>query len=108
MALLLLALRLTSWLGSLYFKAAENWAIYKAFFLASVMAIYSALVKKRAMVGCYFDWWDTDHLERKKIYPPIDLCLSLSLTQFEFVYPTNISVLLDLNLISNSKVLAKY
>ena len=67
MALLLSTLRLTGWFSSLHFQAAKNRAIYKAFFLAFVMAIYSALVQKRATVTYCFDWWDTDPPDPKKI-----------------------------------------
>lgn len=108
MAPLLLALKQIGWLDSLYPRAAKNWVIHKAFFLAFVMAIYSASVKKRATVGCYFNWWDIGPLKRKKVYPSINLCPSLSLAQSESIYPTSIFVISDLNLIFNSNVSAKY
>lgn len=56
MTLWLSAFKLTSWLGSLYPRMAKNWAIYKAFFLAFIVAIYSVSVEKRVTVACYFDW----------------------------------------------------
>lgn len=49
------ALRLTNQSGSLYSMAAKNYAIYKAFFLAYVIALYLVLVEERAIVACCFD-----------------------------------------------------
>ena len=108
MAPLLLALRLTSWSGNLYSRAAKNRAIYKASFPASVVAIYSASVKERATIACCFDWWDTGLPDTRKAYPPVDLCQSLSPAQSESVYPTSLSIVLDRNVMPKFKVPAKY
>lgn len=71
---LLSAFRLTGWPSSLYPKMTKNRAIYKVSFLASVVAIYSALIEEKTTVGCYFDWWGINSRERRKTYPLVNLC----------------------------------
>lgn len=85
-ALLLLTFILIGWLGNLYLKTARNWPTYKTSFLASIVAIYSALVEDRVTIAYCFDWWKTALPKRKKVYLPIDLRPSLSSAQSEFVY----------------------
>lgn len=85
---LLSALRLTGWSGSLYPRAAKNQAIHKVFLSIFMMVICSALCESKAMAGYYFNWWDTDALEKKKAYLLLDFRLSLSPIQSESVYST--------------------
>lgn len=107
-ALLLLAFRMTSWPGSLYFRMARNWAIYKAFFVAFVVNISLTLVEKRVVIACCYDWCNTNVLENKKAYPPVDRRASLNLAQSKSKYETNSSITSDLNVITNSKLFANY
>lgn len=51
---LLLVFGLIFWSNSLYLRVAKNQAIHKVFFLAFIVAIYSALVKKRVTIGYCF------------------------------------------------------
>lgn len=41
---------------NLYPRASKNWITHKVSFLPFFTAVYFALIKKKAIIACYFDY----------------------------------------------------